>query len=820
MPVLMDQLPTLLQALDQRAVPDSPLNYTLPRTVPKSLPKPKHGERDGLLVYNPAALELEGNWPIQSEGECPGGYYWYVTDTEEAVRLLEHWAANAQWAAIDLETSAGWRKRINPQPGENPWTWINTAGTKPKPFGSDPWTSLIRLCSVSVNPGEAIVFDFRALAQDAAFRTAFHHFITTTNLVAARRIFEAGFFAVQCGGPARLPLDPQVMHQVLTAGILGGNDLGSMTSKYFGLKLEKSWQGNFLHIHPESLIPDGAIRYAAADVVQLLVLAQKIYGDLGQEELLSVWHEIEQPLMEEMSRSYIGGICLDQKKFATWKAETEPVHQARLARWEALAPGINPASPTQLLKWFQEQGVLLKAKGAGEDELLDLLRDWCRRHKIEVPKKEDQLLTLELPETPATLPLRAAQALILLRETTRILGVYVLPFLPGGAAHNPVTERTHPQGHQNEARTGRMSYTEPPIQTIPSKGEWKKVRNGFVADPGMQFLLADYSQIELRILAELADEQKMLAIFQDAYEINQELKAFCVQHELTHWGVPYALADMAKDEPERYAKIATQHPSVVPLVLRAMECDFHRRMAAELFEIPLSDVDSDQRTCAKTVSFGIIFDRGGEAIAREVGRPAKEGKELLERFFRRFPGIQDFQNSSKDDSLYDGATATLSGRKRFYHPKSERDYYDDFRALCDSEHRQDQKKWAEVVKKHGLNRWKPEQPANTNLVYLARSAFRSANSGIGRQGKNHPIQGASGDITKGAVILAGPALRAIDPLARIPLIVHDEVDAVIRDAYVEPGIRALEQAMLDAAYRYLQKVPVEIGLKISPYWTK
>jgi len=176
---------------------------------------------------------------------------------------------------------------------------------------------------------------------------------------------------------------------------------------------------------------------------------------------------------------------------------------------------------------------------------------------------------------------------------------------------NPKDGRIHPHFHQLGTETGRMSCSGPNLQNIPIKGELgAAIRRCFVAENGRQFIAADYAQVELRIAAFLANDQKMLAIFQRGEDI-------------------------------------------------------HTSTASEIFATPQEKVTKEMRSLAKTISFGVLYGMGATAFAERAGITRKQAKEFIEKYFTEFQGIAQFVQNTKQKARDDNFVETLFGRKRF-----------------------------------------------------------------------------------------------------------------------------------------------------------
>src|SRR6185503_3220526 len=179
---------------------------------------------------------------------------------------------------------------------------------------------------------------------------------------------------------------------------------------------------------------------------------------------------------------------------------------------------------------------------------------------------------------------------------------------------DPRTGRIHTSYHQAVAATGRLSSSDPNLQNIPIRTpEGRRIRQAFVASPGSKLLAADYSQIELRIVAHLSGDEGLLAAF-------------------------------------------------------AAEQDIHRATAAEVFGMQLADVTSDQRRSAKAINFGLIYGMSAFGLARQLGIERGEAQTYVNRYFERYPGVKRYMEETRAAAHREGYVRTVFGR-RLYLPE-------------------------------------------------------------------------------------------------------------------------------------------------------
>lgn len=328
-----------------------------------------------------------------------------------------------------------------------------------------------------------------------------------------------------------------------------------------------------------------ATRYAALRAEAALRASERTSRRVADEGLGKVLDEIELPLSPILAEMELRGVLIDVARLG----ELGRSCQKELARLEEEAHRIagrafNLASPRQLeVLLFDELGLTplrrTKTSRSTDAETLEALAD---EHPL--PK-----VILEH------------------RQVAKLMGTYI-DALPGLV--NPKTGRVHTSWEQAVAATGRLSSTDPNLQNIPIRSELgREIRSAFVAPPGCSILSADYSQIELRVLAHLSKDPVLC----DAFERGQ---------------------------------------------------DVHTRTAMEVFEVDAGSVTPEMRRRAKAVNFGVIYGQGDSGLAKSLGIPRAEASSFIAAYFRRYEGVRRFMNATLDGARASEATHTLLGRRR------------------------------------------------------------------------------------------------------------------------------------------------------------
>lgn len=370
-------------------------------------------------------------------------------------------------------------------------------------------------------------------------------------------------------------LDPEQVH-----------DLATVAQRHLGksgpLPLAATPKRKSHTASDTELVLDTALR---AQVVYRLsrVLAPRIVD----EGLDRVYYQIEQPLCRVLARMQRLGVLVDTSRLATMSLELD----LEIAKLEAEAIAcvgheFNVNSPRQL-----------------ESILFDELRlKPVRRTKT---SRSTDAATLEVLAEDHPLP----RLILAHRQVSKLKSTYV-DALP--ALVNSGTGRVHSSWEQVVAATGRLSSTDPNLQNIPIRSHLgRAIRQAFVAPPGMQLVSADYSQIELRVLAHLSQDPELLAAF------------------------------------------------------RANE-DIHQRTAMAVFDVEASAVTKEMRRQAKAVNFGVIYGQTDSGLASALGITRHQASEFIASYYRRYRGVRDFMNTTLDHARHGKAVRSLFGRRRHF----------------------------------------------------------------------------------------------------------------------------------------------------------
>ena len=369
------------------------------------------------------------------------------------------------------------------------------------------------------------------------------------------------------------------------------HDMDSLALKYLGHKNisfediagKGKKQLTFNQIELEKAAP-----YAAEDADITLRLHQVLWPKLeADEKLKSVFENIEMPLVSVISDIERTGVAIDSNMLAAHSQRLgERLLELEKEAFEIAGEPFNLSSPKQLQELFFEKlgyPVIKKTpKGApstAEEVLVELALDYP------LPK-----IILEH------------------RSLAKLKSTYTdkLPLMV-----NAKTGRVHTSYHQANAATGRLSSSEPNLQNIPIRTEeGRRIRHAFIAPQGKKILAADYSQIELRIMAHLSQDKGLLTAFAEGKDI-------------------------------------------------------HKATAAEVFDVDFSEVTTDQRRRAKAVNFGLIYGMSAFGLAKQLDIPRAEAQSYIDTYFKRYPGVLKYMEETRAIAADLGYVSTLFGRRLY-----------------------------------------------------------------------------------------------------------------------------------------------------------
>jgi DNA polymerase I len=406
--------------------------------------------------------------------------------------------------------------------------------------------------------------------------------------------FNIKFTAVmlaQAGITLRNYDDVQLMSYALDAG-RGSHGLDSLAERWFGhatLTFGELTGSGKNKLSFDQVAIDKATAYSAEDADVILRLWYLLKPRLIAERMTTVYETLERPLVSVLARMERRGISIDRQVLSRLSgdfAQTAARVEAELQ--ELAGEPINVGSPKQIGDiLFGKMGLPggTKTKTGAWSTSAQVLDDLAEQG-YDFPKKI----------------LEWRQVSKLKSTYTDALPTYV----------NPQTHRVHTTYALAATTTGRLSSNEPNLQNIPVRTEdGRKIRRAFIATPGHKLVSADYSQIELRLLAEIADIPVLKQAFRDGLDI-------------------------------------------------------HAMTASEMFGVPIKDMPSEVRRRAKAINFGIIYGISAFGLANQLGIAREEASAYIKKYFERFPGIRAYMDETREFCRKHGYVTTLFGRKCHY----------------------------------------------------------------------------------------------------------------------------------------------------------
>jgi DNA polymerase-1 len=332
--------------------------------------------------------------------------------------------------------------------------------------------------------------------------------------------------------------------------------------------------------------------YAAEDADITLQLKQVLWPMLCEQGLEELYLRVEEPMIDVLADMELAGVKIDSQQLADYAVELNALLQDLEAEIRQIAdePMLNINSARQLGEVLfakmriTDKPKMTKTRQFSTDE--EYLQGFAGKHRI-------------------------VDLILQYRGVKKLISTYVeaLPQLV-----NPVTGRIHTSFNQAVTATGRLSSTNPNLQNIPVRDDMgRRIRRAFVpSDDEHIFLAADYSQVELRVMAHLSDDPSLIEAFKNGEDI-------------------------------------------------------HAATAAKLFHKSISEVTSDERRKAKTANFGIIYGISAFGLAQRLDIPNREAKELIESYFASYPGVKAYMDGAIQRATEEGYVETMFARRRVLH---------------------------------------------------------------------------------------------------------------------------------------------------------
>ena len=498
----------------------------------------------------------------------------------------KNYACILDWAGFE-----SWLTKIE----QSPLTSLDTETTS-----LDPFAARLVGISLAVSPGEAVYLplshDYAGAPAQLELETVLkrlkpwleseQHAKIGQNLKYDQHVFANHGIAL-----AGVAHDTLLQSYVLESGKDGvrGHDLGRLALRHLGLAtiaFEDICGKGASQIGFNQVAVDQATDYAAEDADLCLLLHQKLFPQIAANKGLErIYGKIEMPVREILFRVERTGVLIDSGLLAQQSQELgERLIELEALAHEAAGQPFNVNSPKQLAEiLFDKLGLPVKKKTPSG-----------------TPSTDEEVLS----ELALDYPL--PKLLLESRQLSKLKSTYTdkLPKMV-----NRQTGRVHTSYAQAVAVTGRLASSDPNLQNIPVRtAEGRRIRAAFIAPPGSHIVSADYSQIELRIMAHLSEDARLLEAF-------------------------------AQGE------------------------DVHRATAAEIFGVTPIEVGADQRRVAKVINFGLIYGMSAFGLARQLDIERSAAQAYIERYFTRYPGVAKYMESTRSAAKANGFVETVFGRR-------------------------------------------------------------------------------------------------------------------------------------------------------------
>jgi DNA polymerase I-like protein with 3'-5' exonuclease and polymerase domains len=402
--------------------------------------------------------------------------------------------------------------------------------------------------------------------------------------------------------------DTMLAERLLTAGRYGARSetgLKALSRNYLGIVMDKTARKGFIGAVGDQYLESAQLLYAARDVEVLFGIWRQQAALLRKEKLEKV-AQLEFQCVPAVGDMELAGVAVD---VARWRLILEGVAVQRDQAAAELTALLDEVMPQRTM--FGVSSINLNSN----QQLMEVFR----RLGVELEDTSEATLTKVQAAHPAVAKLLEYRTH---EKTLSAFGEHILGLI------NPATNRIHPDFQQYGADTGRFSCTKPNVQQIPATSDF---RSCFIAAPGYKLVTCDYSQAELRILAELSEDPGFVSAFVSGG-------------------------------------------------------DLHAITASQMFNVPLEQVTKTQRSAAKSINFGLAYGRGAGSLALQLGVSPDEARALIETYFKAYRGVQKWLDGAARQGVTKGYTTTLLGRKRYYDVPAQTD--PDYRSKIASIERQ------------------------------------------------------------------------------------------------------------------------------------
>ena len=533
-----------------------------------------------------------------------------------------------------------------------------------------------------------------------------------------------------CGISIRGIFDTMITESLLHMGLAKSkNSLDALSFRYLDYKMDKDTRLSFANHPDDAPFTEEQLRYSAGDVLVLPGIRRRQQMYLNQYKL-NLIAELEFALIEPVAEMELAGITLDTDM---WRKSLSNTNKKLFKISNELRQVLpDPPTPTPKAPRFKKDGTPFANNAKVKPPPVLNLDSWqqvaASFMTIGVDLKEVNKKTRKGPTNSGTI--KVAQS-IYSNDSTKVTTLKNLiryrelnqvkkTFGENLIDHVRDDGRIHAKFWQNGTKSGRFSCSDPNLENIQKKGdEGKILRSCFVPAPGHKFVIADYSQIELRIAAELSDDLVMLAMFLDP------------------------------------------------------NTDIHRMTASQMYGVSYDLVTSTLRRAAKTLNFGIIYGMMIKTLSERLDCTSEEAAEHLHKYNETYSVLMGWLEKEGNAAYARGWSRTIGNRIRWFPTLYEKDFD-------------------------------------------TRREFNNMVDYYKRVGRNHPVQGTSGDMTKTSMIMLHFPLLSF--ASKSVNTIHDELIVEVPNEHITDVANLVKKTMIHAGEQFLHKVPVLVDVKIRDCW--
>ncbi len=481
----------------------------------------------------------------------------------------------------DIISSQEGLEKIISELESQPTLGLDTEGTK-----FDPFTAELLLVQISTKDN---VYVIDATKVDLS---PVKHILEADRplKIAQNAKFDYSLLKVQAGVTLGSVFDTMLAERILTMGISRDISLLTLADKYLGIKIDKTVRETFTNqknTDSKRHFTKEQLDYAARDVSVLHGIFEKQFKKLKEEDLIEP-AKLEFSVVPTVAEMELHGSLIDQEKWRKYIAE---LREKRNTINKKIQVDLRHLSPYSQVDLFGNESDTINL-----DSPLQLLNAF-KKLGVELPNTAEATLQKSShPLAKQLLEYRAYEKMI------TAFGESILEKI------HPLTGRLHPDFIQLGADTGRFACNNPNLQQIPADSG---LRSCFIATTGYKLITADYSQIELPIMAEVSGDTAFLEAFQK-------------------------------------------------------DIDLHTLTASQMFRIPIEKVNKDKRFQAKSINFGLMYGRGPVSLANQIGLSVEESKKLLDVYFSKYKKVKQWLDAVGRQSIRQGYVRTLGGRRRMF----------------------------------------------------------------------------------------------------------------------------------------------------------